>query len=74
MRSIAGKRVGLADLPRRQGLGPKWDSTTSEMTRPGWIIIVSGALKPGEGVFSRGGHDLFLFLFNQKFIPVYRVI
>ena len=53
IRSVTENRVGPADLPRRQGLRPKWDSGTSQMTRPGWIIIVSEAMKPGEGVFSR---------------------
>ena len=53
MRSTAEKRVGPADLPRRQGFGPKWDSATSQITRPGWIIIVDEATKPGEGVFCR---------------------
>ena len=53
MRSVTENWVGLADIPRRQGSEPKWDSTTSQMTRPGWIIIVSKAMKPGEWVFSR---------------------
>ena len=55
MRSIIENRVGLADLPRRQGSGPKGDLPTSQMTSPCWIIIVSETMKPGEGVFSRGG-------------------
>ena len=50
---ITESRVGQVDLLRRQGSGPKGDSATSQMTRPGWIIIVSEATKPGEGVFSR---------------------
>ena len=53
MRSVTENRLGLADLPRRQGLGPKWDSASPQKTRPGRIIIVSEATKPGEGVFSR---------------------
>ena len=52
-RSITESRTGLADLSRRQGYGPKGDSAISQMTRPGWIIIVSEVTKPGKGVFSR---------------------
>ena len=51
-RSVTENSAGPAALPRRQGLGPKWDSATSQITRPGQIIIVSEAMKPGEGVFS----------------------
>ena len=54
-RSIAESRVGPADLPRRQGSRPKGDSATSQMTQPAWIVIVSEATKPGEGVLSRCG-------------------
>ena len=53
MRSVTENRVELADLPKRQGLGPKWDSATSQMTRPGWIKIVSEATKLAQGGFSR---------------------
>ena len=76
-RPITENRVGPANLSRRQGPESKWDSATSQMTRPGQIIIVSEATKHGEGVFSRQG-SRFLpfpeFLVNQKFFPVYRVI
>ena len=77
MRSITESRAGLATLPRRQESGPKGDSAISQMTRPGKIIIVSEAMKPGEGVFSRCGLQslpIQEFLFNQKLFPVYRVI
>ena len=76
-RSIAESGVGPVDLPRRQGSGPKGDSATSQITRPGWIIIVSEATKPGEGVFSRCGSQSIPipeFLFNQKSFSVYSVI
>ena len=53
MRSVMENWVGLADSPRRWELGPMWDSATSQMTRPGQIIIVSEATKPGEGMLSR---------------------
>ena len=52
MRSTAESRVG-PDLSRRQGSGPKGDSSTSQMTRHGQIIIVSETMKPEEWVFSR---------------------
>ena len=61
MRSVTENLVGLADFPRRQGSSPKWDSATSQMSRPGWIIIVSEATKLGDGCSVGEGHDLFLF-------------
>ena len=76
-RYITESRVGLVNFPRRLGSGLKWDSATSQMTRPGQIIIVSEAMKSGEGMFSTCGLQSLPipeFLFNQKFLPVYRVI
>ena len=52
-RSVTENWAEPVDFSKRQGLGPVWDSATSQMMRPGQILRVSEAIKPGEGVFSR---------------------